>query len=188
MPKRPVPKFCFTYNQNLSKSTLLWWGQLVISPLWAEEPSFGHLSLSHIHTHIHRQQLSSLTTRLWGFALLPLPLSSLLHNQPLGIPILPHYAAALRCYQTGEWKEVVQLLVLSGLSRRERKSIYSEYTLSYGGRRSVRPGRPVTNYRRSWSIRNTNDQITALVALSVRGYWPLNKALGPRVLIAGPGI
>jgi hypothetical protein len=44
----------------IARMVMLWWGQLVIRPLWALRLSFGYLSLSlshtHTHTHTHTQR------------------------------------------------------------------------------------------------------------------------------------
>jgi hypothetical protein len=57
-----------------ARTVMLWWGQLVISPLWTPRLSLDSLlSLS----LTHRQQASLLTTCLWDFALLSRPLSPL---------------------------------------------------------------------------------------------------------------
>ena len=66
---------------------LLWWGQLVISPLWAEELSFGSL-LEIARTHIaDRQQASFLHNVSLGSPFPSLPCFPKMNNQPFGIPL-----------------------------------------------------------------------------------------------------
>jgi hypothetical protein len=69
---------------------LLWWGQLVTSPLWAQELSFEHL-LEIARTQIENNKLS--TQRVSGFCLPIVAMPSQLYNLPFGIPLsLPHYS------------------------------------------------------------------------------------------------
>jgi len=64
--------------------SVMWWGQLVTSPLWAWGLSSEHL-LEMARTHTRGRQ-QSLTTRLWDFTLLSLPFPPPSHNQPFGLP------------------------------------------------------------------------------------------------------
>ena len=82
--------------------TLLWWGQLVTSPLWAQELSFEHL-LEIARTD--RQTTSKLSTqRVSRFCLPIVAVPSQSYNLPFGIPLsLPHYAVGKVCTTECFW-------------------------------------------------------------------------------------
>jgi hypothetical protein len=70
---------------------LLWWGQLVTSPLWVQELSFEHL-LEIARTHTYRQQGSFLPKCVSEFCLPVVAMPSQLYSQPFGMPLsLPYY-------------------------------------------------------------------------------------------------
>ena len=73
---------------------MLWWSHLVISPLWADGLSFGHLlEMAREHT-AHRQQLSFLYNAFPGFPLSPVVMPSQLNGWPFDIPSLPQWLYA----------------------------------------------------------------------------------------------
>jgi hypothetical protein len=65
---------------------LVWWSQLVTSPLWAQELSF-ELLLERASTYILRQQASFLPERVPGLYLPILAMSSQVYNLPFGMPL-----------------------------------------------------------------------------------------------------
>src|ERR1700728_2479097 len=64
---------------------ILWWGQLVTSPLWAQELSFKHL-LEIARTRIDRQQASFLQNRVSGFCFPIVAMPSQLYSRPCHDP------------------------------------------------------------------------------------------------------
>jgi hypothetical protein len=73
-------------RENNNNNDILWWGQLVTSPLWAQELSFKHL-LEIARTHIDRQQASFLPKRVSEFCFPIVAMPSQLDSQPFGMPL-----------------------------------------------------------------------------------------------------
>src|SRR5947209_5857578 len=68
----------------------LWWGQLVISPLWAPKWSFNIYWRK--QGRIHTEHTSVLHNGSLAFSLPIVAMLSQLNGQPFGIPLsLPHY-------------------------------------------------------------------------------------------------
>ena len=70
---------------------MLWWGQLVTSPLWVQELSSKHL-LEIARTHADRQQASFLPKRISKFCFLIVAMPSQSYSQPFGVPLSLHNA------------------------------------------------------------------------------------------------
>src|SRR5947209_6184292 len=73
----------------------LWWGQLVISPLWAQEQSSGHL-LEIASRRSRSRQASFLPQRVPEICLPIVAMSSPLYSQPFGMPLSLHKWWSLR--------------------------------------------------------------------------------------------
>src|SRR5947209_11178904 len=68
---------------------IVWWGQLAISPLWAQEQPSGHL-LEIARARSDSGQSSFLPQRVPEICLPTVAMSSLLYSQPFGMPLSLH--------------------------------------------------------------------------------------------------
>src|SRR5947209_1145118 len=67
----------------------LWWGQLVISHLWAQEQSSKHL-LEIVRTRTDSKKASFLPKRVSGICLPTVAMPFQLYSQPFGMPLSLH--------------------------------------------------------------------------------------------------